>query len=87
MLANHGVIAVGADLRAALALAGEVENLAAQYCAALSIGQVQLLDEIEMNRVAEKFRSYGKQDGADSELVFGGEDYPGAIVEGSDHGD
>ncbi len=35
LLANHGVIAVGADLPAALALAGEVENLAAQYCTAL----------------------------------------------------
>src|SRR5271167_2464343 len=70
LLANHGIIAVGADLPAALALAGEVENLAAQYCTALSIGEVRILDEIEMRRVAERFRSYGKQDATDSGLVF-----------------
>src|SRR5215475_16076257 len=45
LLANHGVIATGADLPAALALAGEAENLALQYCAALSLGEVRLLDE------------------------------------------
>jgi len=83
LLANHGVIAVGADLPAALALAGEVENLAAQYCAALSIGEVRLLDEFEMHRVVEKFRSYGKQDAADSGLLFGGGDIASAIVKGN----
>lgn len=81
LLANHGVIAVGADLPAALAVAGEVENLAAQYCTALSIGEVRILDEIEMHRVVEKFRYYGKQDATDSDLVFGGADIPSAIVE------
>ena len=83
LLANHGVIAVGADLPAALALAGEVENLAAQYCTALSIGEVRILDEIEMRRITEKFRSYGKQDATDSGLVFGGGDFPSAIVKGN----
>ncbi len=83
LLANHGVVAVGADLRAALALAGEVENLAAQYCTALSIGEVRILDEIEMHRVVEKFRSYGKQDAADSDLVLGGGAIPSAIVKGN----
>ncbi|HME41265.1 MAG TPA: S-methyl-5-thioribose kinase [Steroidobacteraceae bacterium] len=65
LLANHGVIAVGADLPAALALAREVENLAAQYCAALSIGEVRILDNMEMRRVVEKFRSYGKPESGD----------------------
>jgi L-fuculose-phosphate aldolase len=60
LLANHGVIAVGADLKSALALAGEVENLAAQYIAALSVGTVRILDEAEMWRVVEKFKTYGK---------------------------
>ncbi|MGB6451273.1 MAG: class II aldolase/adducin family protein [Steroidobacteraceae bacterium] len=72
LLANHGVIAVGADLRSALALAGEVENLAVQYCAALALGEVRLLDEAEMRRVVEKFRTYGKPDATDPDLVFGG---------------
>ena len=72
LLANHGVIAVGADLRRALTLAGEVENLAAQYCAALALGEVRILDRSEMLRVLEKFRTYGKQDATDAGLVFAG---------------
>jgi L-fuculose-phosphate aldolase len=82
LLANHGVIAVGADLPAAVALAGEVENLAAQYCTALALGKVRILDEIEMRRVVEKFRTYGKPDAADSGLVFGGGDIPSPVVKG-----
>jgi L-fuculose-phosphate aldolase len=76
LLANHGVIAVGADLPAALALAGEVENLAAQYCTALSMGEVRLLDEQEMRRVVEKFASYGKPEAIDPDLVFSGAALP-----------
>jgi L-fuculose-phosphate aldolase len=83
LLANHGVIAVGANLPAALALAGEVENLAAQYCTALAVGDVRILPESEMRQVVEKFRTYGRQDAADSGLVFGGGDIPGAGVKGS----
>jgi L-fuculose-phosphate aldolase len=71
LLGNHGLIALGTDLAAALALAGEVENLAAQYCAALSIGGVRILDEAQMQRVLEKFRTYGRQDAADPQLQFG----------------
>jgi L-fuculose-phosphate aldolase len=72
LLANHGVIAVGADLPAALALAGEVENLAAQYCAALALGDVRTLDEVDMRPVLEKFRTYGNQDATNTGLIFGG---------------
>ncbi len=75
LLANHGVIATAADLPAALRLAGEVENLAAQYCAALAAGEPQLLGEVEMARVVELFRTYGKQGSDhDPELRFGGAD-------------
>jgi L-fuculose-phosphate aldolase len=83
LLANHGVIAVGKDLPAALALAGEVESLAAQYCTALALGNVRILDETEMDRVIQKFRTYGKQDATDSNLSFGGVDIPSALVEKS----
>lgn len=62
LLANHGLIAIGATLDAALTLAGEVENLAAQYCAALALGDVRILDGSEMQRVLDKFRTYGQQD-------------------------
>jgi L-fuculose-phosphate aldolase len=83
LLANHGVIAVGADLPAALVLAGEVEYLAAQYCTALAVGDVRILEEGEMRRMVEKFRTYGKQDATDSGLVFGGGDIPNPISDAS----
>jgi L-fuculose-phosphate aldolase len=72
LLANHGVIATGADLANAVSLACEVENLAQQYCAALSLGKVSILDDAEMCRVVEKFRTYGQEDATDPDLVFGG---------------
>ena len=72
LLANHGVIATGADLAIAVALAGEIENLALQYSLALTLGEVRILDDAEMSRVIEKFRTYGQQHAADSDLVFGG---------------
>jgi len=70
LLGNHGVIACGKDLAAALALAGEVENLAAQYCTALNLGAVRILDETEMRIVIDKFRTYGRPDAVDPDLVF-----------------
>jgi L-fuculose-phosphate aldolase len=73
LLANHGVITLGADIPAALTLAGEVENLAAQYCAALAVGAVRILDAAEMRRMVEKFRTYGRPDALDGGLIFGGE--------------
>jgi len=72
LLANHGVIATGADLAIAVALAGEIENLALQYSLALTLGEVRILDDAEMARVIEKFRSYGQQHAADPDLVCGG---------------
>jgi L-fuculose-phosphate aldolase len=60
LLANHGMIAVGASLNAAFALAVEVEALAEQYCHALHIGTPNLLSDVEMEIVLEKFRTYGQ---------------------------
>jgi len=74
LLANHGVIAIGATLAAALKLAGEVENLAAQYCIALAIGGIGLLEDAALRVVIDKFRTYGQQDATDSALTFGGPD-------------
>jgi L-fuculose-phosphate aldolase len=62
LLANHGQIAVGADLKAALDLVGEVENLAAQYLEVLKLGEVHLLDDAQMADVLAKFETYGKPD-------------------------
>lgn len=61
LLANHGVVAIGASVEGALAIAGEVENLAGQYLDLLAAGiEPVILDEAEMRRVAEKFGDYGK---------------------------
>lgn len=63
LLANHGMIAVGAGLRAALDLAVEVEALAEQYWRALQVGKPRLLPAAEMRRVVAKFATYGRQPG------------------------
>ena len=60
LLANHGMIAVGASLPHALALAVEVESLAEMYWRALQIGEPVLLPDAEMDVVLEKFRTYGQ---------------------------
>lgn len=59
LLANHGMIACADTLEKALALAVEVETLAAQYWRALQVGKPKLLPAAEMRRVLEKFKSYG----------------------------
>lgn len=60
LLANHGQIALGDTPSGALAMAHEVETLASQYVAALQAGQPALLDNEEMHRVLEKFKTYGQ---------------------------
>lgn len=60
LLANHGMIALGADLDGALALAVEVESLCEQYWRVLQIGNPALLSDEEMAIVIDKFRTYGK---------------------------
>lgn len=61
LIANHGQIACGATLGEALALAREVETLAAQYTIAMAAGEPHILDEAEMKRVLKRFTSYGQQ--------------------------
>jgi L-fuculose-phosphate aldolase len=59
LLAHHGVIACGASLDAALALAIEIEHLARIYLHARALGEPPRLSDDEMARVVDKFRSYG----------------------------
>jgi len=60
LLANHGMIALGASVNAALDLAVEVETLAAQYWRALQVGEPHILPSAEMTVVLEKFKCYGR---------------------------
>jgi L-fuculose-phosphate aldolase len=53
---------VASDPSSALALAQEVETLAAQYAAALAVGPPHLLSDEEMTRVLERFRDYRQPD-------------------------
>ena len=60
LLAHHGMIVCGKDLKQALALAVELEALCEQYWRVLQIGGPKLLDDAEMARVLEKFAGYGQ---------------------------
>ena len=59
LMANHGVIAVGRNLRQAVQLALEVETLSDQYLRAISCGEPVILTKKEMLMVLEKFKNYG----------------------------
>jgi L-fuculose-phosphate aldolase len=59
LLANHGMVATGHDLRAAMWLAVEVETLCKQYAVALRIGTPRALADDEIERTIEKFKEYG----------------------------
>lgn len=60
LLANHGAVAMGTDLEDAFAMAEKVEALARLYWQALQAGEPILLDEVEMGRILERFRTYGR---------------------------
>jgi len=62
LLAQHGLTCFEKDLPRVLALALEIEHLAAIYSQVLAIGEPELLSDTEMATVLEKFSSYGVQD-------------------------
>jgi L-fuculose-phosphate aldolase len=61
LMANHGQIAIGETLSAALELAALIEVLSEQYCKVLALGKPNILDAAEMARVVEKFKGYGQK--------------------------
>ena len=61
LMANHGQIAIGLTLAAALELAHEVEVLAEQYYKVLTLGKPILLSDAEMTLMLDKFKSYGQR--------------------------
>ena len=60
-MANHGLVCLEQNLEKVLTLAIEIENLAKTYIHALSIGEPAILSDEEMDRVIEKFKTYGDQ--------------------------
>jgi L-fuculose-phosphate aldolase len=61
LLANHGMIAAGADLDQAVALCVEVESLCEQYWRARQIAEPAHLTDAQMAQVMERFRTYGQR--------------------------
>jgi L-fuculose-phosphate aldolase len=61
LMAHHGMVVFGGDLKEALELAVELESLCEQYWRVLQLGAPKLLPADEMIRVLEKFKDYGKQ--------------------------
>lgn len=62
LLANHGMLLHGRDLKQALDLGIELEALCEQYWRACQLGQPIVLDAEEMRTVLDKFGHYGQQD-------------------------
>jgi len=59
LLANHGLVAVGPDLAAALRVASEIETLAELAWRAMQIGKPVVLDSEEIKAVGDRFESTG----------------------------
>jgi L-fuculose-phosphate aldolase len=76
LLANHGMIAVGATLDKAMWLAHELETLAKQYYHSLLIGGPVVLADAEIAKVKESFKGYGLQDKPLQDKPLKGRDKP-----------
>ncbi|HPG89769.1 MAG TPA: class II aldolase/adducin family protein [Hyphomicrobium sp.] len=61
LMANHGQVALGDTLDAALELAFEVKTLAEQYYKVLVLGDAHILRDAEMTLMVEKFKTYGQK--------------------------
>ena len=60
LLANHGLVACGKDLRGAYGLACNLEYVAELQYRAMCIGRPNVLTDEQMAEVMERFRSYGQ---------------------------
>lgn len=60
LLANHGMLACGKDLKSAYSLACGMEWCAEIQYRAMSAGKPVVLDDAEMMHVVEKFKGYGQ---------------------------
>lgn len=60
LMANHGLVTLGATLEQALSIAEQIEEQAAVYWGTLLIGGPRLLDEAAMADVLERLSRYGQ---------------------------
>jgi L-fuculose-phosphate aldolase len=61
LLENHGLIAMGKNINMAFTVAEEIEFVARIYFQAKACGVPKILPDKEMERVMEKFKSYGQK--------------------------
>ncbi|WP_421903089.1 L-fuculose-phosphate aldolase [Maridesulfovibrio sp.] len=65
LLANHGLITVGRAMGNAFDAAEELELVARIYIQALSVGKPVIVPDDEMDKVIDKFSTYGQAGGKD----------------------
>ena len=61
LMANHGMVCVGATLEQAMTLTEEIEFLCRVYALSRAYGEAHLLDCAQMSEVADGLRNYQRQ--------------------------
>lgn len=61
LLANHGLLAGATNIATAFAVAEEIEFCCEVYTRAKAIGEPIILEDSEMDIMADKFKSYGQK--------------------------
>ena len=60
LIANHGLVAIGDNLKEALQIAEEIEHLCQLYIEARKLGEPNLLSKKQMSEVIERFQTYSR---------------------------
>ena len=60
LIANHGLVALGDNLKEALQIAEEIEHLCQLYIEARKLGKPNLLSKKQMSEVIERFETYSR---------------------------
>jgi L-fuculose-phosphate aldolase len=60
LLANHGLVCVGTDLKQAFTTAEMIEYVSHLYLLTKSVGEPTILNDQQMDEVIEKLKHYGK---------------------------
>jgi len=60
LMANHGLVTVGADIESAFNVAEQLELVSKIYIQCKSLGEPKILSDEEMVIVGEKFMTYGQ---------------------------
>ena len=60
LLANHGIVVSGEDIKSAFSLANNLEYIARLQYQAMCIGKPNILTSEQMNDVLDKFKGYGQ---------------------------